>query len=48
MDHLTLPQLLGLLVAMLTAAKHFGGLAPWIGQPAVLGELMLGSSWEAG
>jgi Kef-type K+ transport system membrane component KefB len=42
MDHLTLPQLLGLLVAMLTAAKLFGALAQWIGQPAVLGELLAG------
>ena len=42
MDHLTLPQLLGLLVAMLTAAKLFGALAQWIGQPAVLGELFAG------
>ena len=42
MDHLTLPQLLGLLVAMLTAAKLLGALAQWIGQPAVLGELIAG------
>lgn len=48
MDHLDLPQFLGLLVAILVAAKLFGALAQWIGQPAVLGELgagvVLGSS----
>ena len=42
MDHLDLPQFLGLLVAILAAAKVFGALAQWIGQPAVLGELCAG------
>ena len=42
MDHLDLPQFLGLLVAILTAAKVFGALAQWVGQPAVLGELCAG------
>lgn len=42
MDHLDLPQFLGLLVAILAAAKAFGALAQWIGQPAVLGELCAG------
>jgi Kef-type K+ transport system membrane component KefB len=42
MDHLDVPQFLGLLVVMLGAAKLFGALAQWIGQPAVLGELVAG------
>jgi Kef-type K+ transport system membrane component KefB len=42
MDHLDLPQFLGLLVAILAAAKVFGALAQLIGQPAVLGELCAG------
>jgi Kef-type K+ transport system membrane component KefB len=42
MDHLELPQFLGLLVAILAAAKLFGALAQRIGQPAVLGELCAG------
>jgi Kef-type K+ transport system membrane component KefB len=42
MNHLDLPTFLGLLIAMLGAAKLFGGLAKWIGQPAVLGELCAG------
>ena len=42
MDHLDLPQFLGLLLAILGAAKLFGALAQWIGQPAVLGELCAG------
>jgi Kef-type K+ transport system membrane component KefB len=42
MDHLDLPHFLALLIAMLAAAKLFGGLAQWIGQPAVLGELFAG------
>jgi Kef-type K+ transport system membrane component KefB len=41
-DHLDLPQFLGLLVAILAAAKLCGALAQWIGQPAVLGELCAG------
>src|SRR5687767_1552299 len=43
MDHLDLPQFLGLLVAILAAAKLFGALAQRIGQPAVLGELCAGA-----
>lgn len=42
MDHLTVPQLLGLLAIMLAGAKLFGALAKQIGQPAVLGELVAG------
>ncbi len=42
MDHLDLPHFLGLLVAILGAAKLFGAIAQWIGQPAVLGELCAG------
>jgi Kef-type K+ transport system membrane component KefB len=42
MDHLELPQFLFLLAAILGTAKLFGGLAQWIGQPAVLGELVAG------
>jgi Kef-type K+ transport system membrane component KefB len=42
MDHLELPQFLGLLVAILAAAQLFGALAQRIGQPAVLGELCAG------
>jgi Kef-type K+ transport system membrane component KefB len=42
MDHLDLPQFLGLLLAILGAAKLFGALAQWFGQPAVLGELCAG------
>lgn len=42
MDHVDVPQTLGLLVVMLAAAKLFGYLAQRIGQPAVLGELVAG------
>ena len=42
MDHFDLPQFLALLLAILGAAKLFGALAQWIGQPAVLGELCAG------
>lgn len=42
MGHLDVPQFLGLLVVVLGAAKLFGALAQWIGQPAVLGELVAG------
>lgn len=42
MEHLDVPQFLGLLVIMLGAAKLFGALAQFIGQPAVLGELVAG------
>jgi len=38
-DHVTVPEFLFLLVAMLVAAKVLGELAERIGQPAVLGEL---------
>jgi Kef-type K+ transport system membrane component KefB len=42
MGHLDVPQFLGLLVVMFATAKLFGALAQWIGQPAVLGELLAG------
>jgi len=42
MEHLDVPQFLGLLVVMLGAAKIGGVLAQHIGQPAVLGELVAG------
>ena len=42
MQHLDVPQFLGLLVVILASAKLFGALAQWIGQPAVLGELVAG------
>ncbi len=42
MDHLDVPQFLGLLVVILGTAKLFGAAAQWIGQPAVLGELLAG------
>jgi Kef-type K+ transport system membrane component KefB len=42
MNHLDIPQLLGLLVLILGSAKLFGFLAKQIGQPAVLGELVAG------
>ena len=42
MDHLDVPQFLGILVVILGTAKLFGAAAKWIGQPAVLGELMAG------
>lgn len=42
MGHLDVPQVLGLLVIMLAAAKGLGALAQWVGQPAVLGELVAG------
>lgn len=42
MDHLDLPQFLGLLIAILGGAKLLGAIAQWIGQPAVLGELAAG------
>lgn len=42
MEHLDVPQFLGLLVIMLGAAKLLGALAQAIGQPAVLGELLAG------
>ena len=42
MGHLDVPQMVGLLVLMLGAAKGLGALAQRIGQPAVLGELVAG------
>jgi Kef-type K+ transport system membrane component KefB len=42
MDHVDVPRLLGLLAAILVVAKLFGAAARWIGQPAVLGELVAG------
>lgn len=42
MDHLEVPQFLGLLAVMLGAAKLLGALFQYIGQPAVLGELVAG------
>src|SRR4051812_43579986 len=42
MDHLDVPDFLGLLVVMLGSAKLFGSLAQRVGQPAVLGELLAG------
>jgi len=42
MEHLDVPQFLGLLVVMLGAAKLFGAVAQRVGQPAVLGELVAG------
>lgn len=42
MEHLDVPQFLGLLAVMLGAAKMGGALAQRVGQPAVLGELVAG------
>ncbi len=42
MEHLEVPQFLGLLVLLFAAAKICGSLAQRIGQPAVLGELLAG------
>src|SRR5687767_13476790 len=42
MPHLDVPQFLGVLAALLLAAKLFGALARSVGQPAVLGELLAG------
>lgn len=42
MEHLSVPQFLGLLVIMLGAARLCGALAKAIGQPTVLGELVAG------
>src|SRR5262245_44684500 len=42
MEQLSVSQFLGLLVAMLAAAKLCGALAKSVGQPTVLGELMAG------
>jgi Kef-type K+ transport system membrane component KefB len=42
MEHLEVHQVLGLLVLVLAAAKLAGAAAKWIGQPAVLGELIAG------
>jgi len=42
MEHVDVPQFMGLLVVMLGTAKVLGALAQRIGQPAVLGELVAG------
>jgi len=42
MEHLEVSHLFAMLVVMLGAAKIGGALAQWIGQPAVLGELVGG------
>ncbi|SIO41162.1 sodium/proton antiporter NhaS3, CPA2 family [Singulisphaera sp. GP187] len=42
MEHLNVPQFLGLLVIMLGAARLCGALAKAVGQPTVLGELVAG------
>ena len=42
MEHLEVPQFLGLLVLLFATAKVLGGLAQRIGQSAVLGELLAG------
>ncbi len=42
MDHVDVPLLLGALAAVLAVAKLLGATAKWIGQPAVLGELLAG------
>jgi Kef-type K+ transport system membrane component KefB len=47
MEHLHIPQFVGLLVIMLAAAKVLGALTQRSGQPAVLGEaagLLLGET----
>jgi Kef-type K+ transport system membrane component KefB len=42
MDHFDVPQQIGCLALILIAAKVSGGLARWLHQPAVLGELLAG------
>jgi Na+:H+ antiporter len=42
MEHLSVPQFLGLLVVMLGAARLCGAVAKALGQPTVLGELVAG------
>ncbi len=42
MDHLDAPQFFAVLVAIFVSARLMGHLARWIGQPAVLGELLAG------
>lgn len=42
MNHVDVPTVLGLLAVMLIAAKLLGAASQWIGQPAVLGELVAG------
>jgi Kef-type K+ transport system membrane component KefB len=42
MEHLSVPQFLGVLVLTLAMAKLFGGIAKAVGQPTVLGELLAG------
>lgn len=41
-SHYSVPQFLGVLVAVLASARALGGLATALGQPAVLGELLAG------
>lgn len=41
-EHLSVPEFLSILIAILVGAKLFGELAERIGQPAVLGELVAG------
>ena len=42
MEHMSVPQFLGVLVVILGAAKLGGALAKAVGQPSVLGELLAG------
>ena len=42
MEHMNVPQFLGILVLTLGVAKLFAGLARLAGQPTVLGELLAG------
>lgn len=42
MEHLSVPQFLGMIVLILAAAKLLGALAKAFGQPTVLGELLAG------
>lgn len=42
MEHLSVPQFLGVLVLTLATAKLFGGIAKAVRQPTVLGELLAG------
>ncbi len=42
MEHMSVPQFLGVLVLTLAVAKLLGGIARAVGQPTVLGELLAG------
>lgn len=42
MEHVSVPQFLGILVLTLATAKLFGAIAKALGQPTVLGELLAG------